>query len=854
MRTLDAPLLAAMNSKNYQPYFLIEITDLVTSQVILSEQPNGYELKDLELTFTVQTSIFLDLPFYRTKANLKRGALISGTPHYVTTSDFYIINSEWDGHFQTFQCHLFPRSSYTTAGDVDYQTIISGFCTHFGKIAIFENAGAAWKIYQFLPTGKALTLNNAQSFFTLLRQKYFIFATDDGNNYVRFYTGFSHPASADYAISGYHYEIDYNVDQRRQYLWRDEIGTVHKTAPSFITLAQPDAAVQYILSLCDLGSGVVLAGGGQDSHGQIYKSVDYGENWTLLHDTGGDYVYSIISPKAGIILAAGGYGGFIQRSTDDGVTWATVASFGDDTVQCLVDCGGGIIFASWNTAGPGQPQIWRSTDYGATWSWVVTLNCTGINCMVYAGNNFVMAGTSPNGYYAKGGSDGTGWGLYSTLWGETDIKSLIVLSDASILAGTAPGGKIYRTVNHGVQWYLKYTTGEKYLYTLNTLGFGVVLAGTGPVDGVGTNGCVFRSVDNGATWSKIATLPEYEIRSFITLGNGSVLVGTGDDVPDGGKIEQSLNCAADLDITHNLGFMPSTAVEPPAYFQLTPPKFDPFQVHLKYQSSDWITINLPEGKTFQIKCAQVTEILDLSKKFMPWRMEIIETPWLTNTAGGALPSTIERVAAYTPLVTTNFNNILDPSINNLQSFADAMDDHTHPASGGPAFPVGSVFLSVVATNPATLLGYGTWAAIAAGRVLVGLNGADSDFDTAEKTGGAKTIAASVQDHAAHTHSYSDVVNHTHPVNITDPTHQHNQRVINSGTAGTAGTQGASAVDTGAAGKDGLTSTGITATTSNPAGGVASGTTGNPSATLTHTGNATSVVQPYFVVYMWKRTA
>src|SRR5688572_6930180 len=46
-----------------------------------------------------------------------------------------------------------------------------------------------------------------------------------------------------------------------------------------------------------------------------------------------------------------------------------------------------------------------------------------------------------------------------------------------------------------------------------------------------------------------------------------------------------------------------------------------------------------------------------------------------------------------------------------------------PGSGdaSAAWPVGSVFLSVVATDPATLLGFGTWAAIAAGRMLVGFN-------------------------------------------------------------------------------------------------------------------------------------
>jgi hypothetical protein len=37
--------------------------------------------------------------------------------------------------------------------------------------------------------------------------------------------------------------------------------------------------------------------------------------------------------------------------------------------------------------------------------------------------------------------------------------------------------------------------------------------------------------------------------------------------------------------------------------------------------------------------------------------------------------------------------------------------------GGEAFPVGSVFVSVVSTNPATLLGYGTWSAFGAGRMM-----------------------------------------------------------------------------------------------------------------------------------------
>ena len=63
---------------------------------------------------------------------------------------------------------------------------------------------------------------------------------------------------------------------------------------------------------------------------------------------------------------------------------------------------------------------------------------------------------------------------------------------------------------------------------------------------------------------------------------------------------------------------------------------------------------------------------------------------------------------------------------------------TDIVAGAIAWPIGSIFISVVATNPSVLLGYGTWVAFGIGRVLVGINAADTDFDVVEETGGAKT--------------------------------------------------------------------------------------------------------------------
>jgi len=54
-------------------------------------------------------------------------------------------------------------------------------------------------------------------------------------------------------------------------------------------------------------------------------------------------------------------------------------------------------------------------------------------------------------------------------------------------------------------------------------------------------------------------------------------------------------------------------------------------------------------------------------------------------------------------------------------------------------PVGFVVTLGVATNPATLYGFGTWQAIA-GKVIVGIDATQTEFDTLNETGGAKTVA------------------------------------------------------------------------------------------------------------------
>lgn len=67
-------------------------------------------------------------------------------------------------------------------------------------------------------------------------------------------------------------------------------------------------------------------------------------------------------------------------------------------------------------------------------------------------------------------------------------------------------------------------------------------------------------------------------------------------------------------------------------------------------------------------------------------------------------------------------------------------------------PIGSIYTNAVDnTNPATLLGYGTWVGFGHGRVMVGVDTTQTEFDTAGETGGAKTVTLTESQMPSHTH-------------------------------------------------------------------------------------------------------
>ena len=150
------------------------------------------------------------------------------------------------------------------------------------------------------------------------------------------------------------------------------------------------------------------------------------------------------------------------------------------------------------------------------------------------------------------------------------------------------------------------------------------------------------------------------------------------------------------------------------------------------------------------------------------------------------------------------------------------------------YPVGSVYTNAsVSTNPATLLGFGTWTAFGAGRVMVGFDSGNSLFDAAEETGGSADAIT---------------VSHTHTATFTGTamgTHRHYVG-SNDSTAGDGGDAGNREFVRNADTGNGPATYTNYESAGTPAGSVSVASAGSSGTNANY--------QPYITVYAWKRTA
>ncbi len=131
-----------------------------------------------------------------------------------------------------------------------------------------------------------------------------------------------------------------------------------------------------------------------------------------------------------------------------------------------------------------------------------------------------------------------------------------------------------------------------------------------------------------------------------------------------------------------------------------------------------------------------------------------EYSWMSNQIGGktlAVDQNLNSASTYGfKLHNTGQNDAVgnvQPTIilNYIIKALDPVDPNTLSLTTilEAVYPVGGIFISGVSTNPATLLGFGTWSQIE-GKFIVGMDTGDGDFDL-DDTGGAKTHTHEIED-------------------------------------------------------------------------------------------------------------
>lgn len=104
-------------------------------------------------------------------------------------------------------------------------------------------------------------------------------------------------------------------------------------------------------------------------------------------------------------------------------------------------------------------------------------------------------------------------------------------------------------------------------------------------------------------------------------------------------------------------------------------------------------------------------------------------------------------------IKTYINTILTEELDTKLSDLDTLINTRVQNKMQDIYHIGKVIIDFTDTNPASYLGFGTWDRIAEGKVLVGYDSNDTDYNASGKTGGNKKITLAVGDLPSHNHSY-----------------------------------------------------------------------------------------------------
>lgn len=162
------------------------------------------------------------------------------------------------------------------------------------------------------------------------------------------------------------------------------------------------------------------------------------------------------------------------------------------------------------------------------------------------------------------------------------------------------------------------------------------------------------------------------------------------------------------------------------------------------------------------------------------------------------------------------------------------------------YPVDSIYMSVNNVNPSTFFG-GTWESWGTGKVPVGVDATQTEFDTVEKSGGSKYIQA-------HNHSFTQPTISTGAAATTGSANKHRHNVWRVLRKLSSGSLNVMVPVNESGGEDVVHSTYADAHTHSIPAHSHTASGGAVGAVSGATTGATGNLQPYITCYMWKRTA
>lgn len=230
-------------------------------------------------------------------------------------------------------------------------------------------------------------------------------------------------------------------------------------------------------------------------NGEIFKTVDGGENWTTtasFTNYSPNSFFTIFFKNENVGFATREHNEF-YKTTDGGETWNTInegisnAIFSFQFVDDMIGFGAG------------EYGMYKTTNGGDTWSRIAietsyqyATNMYGI----YFLNENQGFSVGQRGRIAKTTDSGQSWELYSPI--NSAVSQIEYLSPTRILART--GGVFYASADKGITWDYLSTTPLDEAYTGDfdfvdeNIGYSIV--------NKYSNGYIYKTTDGGATWTQ----------------------------------------------------------------------------------------------------------------------------------------------------------------------------------------------------------------------------------------------------------------------------------------------------------------------------------------------------------------